>query len=172
MSSIRLVEHAVRDIGYKAGQIGRLRIWKMTPHGAAGILLGILTVICATLTVQGCSGTDAFCSTPRQRNATSEKKGSEPNFLRFGKRAAPSPNSAGANFLRFGKSGADPNFLRFGKRAAEFKIDGTEPNFLRFGKRPDPSAMSNNFLRFGKRATALEKLDREARQSNNFLRFG
>ncbi|CAD5225647.1 unnamed protein product [Bursaphelenchus xylophilus] len=169
----------------------------MTPHGA-GVLLGILTVIYVKIGVEGCSGTGAFCrfysqldvmdqalinelmeevqhAKPQKRDSkfTGEfgKKGSEPNFLRFGKRAAPAPNAAGANFLRFGKSGADPNFLRFGKRATEFRLDATEPNFLRFGKRPDPSAMSNNFLRFGKRSS-LDTLDREQRQSNNFLRFG
>ncbi|CAI4224425.1 unnamed protein product [Auanema sp. JU1783] len=76
---------------------------------------------------------------------------SQPNFLRFGKAAVGDPN-----FLRFGRS--DPNFLRFGKAAAD-------PNFLRFGKRSaDP-----NFLRFG-RAMA-EGFDRELRKPN-FLRFG
>lgn len=47
------------------------------------------------------------------------KKGSDPNFLRFGR----TPSN---NFLRFGKSNQAQNFLRFGRNA--------EPNFLRFGK--------------------------------------
>ncbi|RCN52419.1 hypothetical protein ANCCAN_01462 [Ancylostoma caninum] len=74
------------------------------------------------------------------RSITFGKKGSDPNFLRFGRNQ---PNflrfgkAAGdPNFLRFGRASADPNFLRFGKRAVD-------PNFLRFGRKP-------NFLRFGK----------------------
>nr|AAO18224.1 FMRFamide-like prepropeptide [Oesophagostomum dentatum] len=74
------------------------------------------------------------------RSITFGKKGSDPNFLRFGRNQ---PNflrfgkAAGdPNFLRFGRASADPNFLRFGKRSVD-------PNFLRFGRKP-------NFLRFGK----------------------
>ncbi|KAI6192087.1 FMRFamide-like neuropeptide [Aphelenchoides bicaudatus] len=73
------------------------------------------------------------------------------------------------------RSGADPNFLRFGKRAAgpELQLNGgREPNFLRFGKRAD--SVGNNFLRFGRSAfdTAdLEAFERENRKPN-FLRFG
>ncbi|KAK6748589.1 hypothetical protein RB195_001297 [Necator americanus] len=74
------------------------------------------------------------------RSITFGKKGSDPNFLRFG-RNQPSflrfGKAAGdPNFLRFGRATADPNFLRFGKRSVD-------PNFLRFGRKP-------NFLRFGK----------------------
>ncbi|CAD6191211.1 unnamed protein product [Caenorhabditis auriculariae] len=96
----------------------------------------------------------------RSAAMTLGKKGSDPNFLRFGRSQ---PNflrfgkaaSGDPNFLRFGRS--DPNFLRFGKSSAD-------PNFLRFGKRSaDP-----NFLRFGR---ALENFDRESRKPN-FLRFG
>lgn len=68
------------------------------------------------------------------------KKGSDPNFLRFG-RSQP-------NFLRFGKAAGDPNFLRFGRAAGDpnflrFGKRSVDPNFLRFGRKP-------NFLRFGK----------------------
>ncbi|KAI6224316.1 hypothetical protein M3Y99_01408400 [Aphelenchoides fujianensis] len=70
------------------------------------------------------------------------------------------------------KSGADPNFLRFGKRAAsgadDFQLTGREPNFLRFGKRADPN---NNFLRFGRSTAAEDAFERENRKPN-FLRFG
>ncbi|KAI6204954.1 hypothetical protein M3Y94_00737400 [Aphelenchoides besseyi] len=73
------------------------------------------------------------------------------------------------------KSGADPNFLRFGKRAAttgdDFQLTGREPNFLRFG-RADPSALANNnFLRFGKRSIDIDEFERSERKPN-FLRFG
>ncbi|KAJ1346840.1 FMRFamide peptide [Parelaphostrongylus tenuis] len=74
------------------------------------------------------------------RSISFGKKGSDPNFLRFGRDR---PNffrfgkgGDNPNFLRFGRAGVDPNFLRFGKRPAD-------PNFLRFGRKP-------NFLRFGK----------------------
>ncbi|VDM46062.1 unnamed protein product [Toxocara canis] len=60
------------------------------------------------------------------------KKGSDPNFLRFGR----TPSN---NFLRFGKSNQAQNFLRFGRSA--------EPNFLRFG-RCCPYSDNNIWCRF------------------------
>ncbi|VDM79709.1 unnamed protein product [Strongylus vulgaris] len=45
----------------------------------------------------------------RKNSGAFGKKGSDPNFLRFGRNQP--------NFLRFGKASGDPNFLRFGKLA-------------------------------------------------------
>ncbi|PAV77092.1 hypothetical protein WR25_12872 [Diploscapter pachys] len=55
------------------------------------------------------------------------------NFLRFGRSGLGKKAGSDPIFLRFGKRSDSPNFLRFG-RSSEFDREVRKPNFLRFGK--------------------------------------